>query len=233
MVIVKSLACAGAIALMSASAMAQDSASASFDWAGFYAGLHLGYGANSVGHLYTYTDPAFVPGTVQSVDTRFGGVVGGLQAGHNWTSGSFVFGVEADLTFSGAKQQLVDVDPTIGGWTVENTLNDTATLRARVGHDFGNTIAYATGGLAGASLTTRQSLSIGGGGGPDPFQTDSNIHLGYALGVGIEHAVSEAVSLKAEYMYLGLGDKTFTANYGSVTSNLSIHTVRFGLNYHF
>lgn len=233
MTIVTRVACFTVIAVMSAPARGQDLVPPSFDWSGFYAGLHLGHGWNRAGSYYDYTSAAFAPGSFQDVQSSLNGISGGVQFGHTWAEDNLIYGVEADFTLSGASLQANDTDPGIGAWTIENTLNGTATVRARIGYDFGNTVGYATAGLAAASLTTRQSLSIGGGGGPDPFQSDTNIHLGYALGVGLEHAISDTLSLRGEYMYLDFRDKNFAANYGDVTNSLSSHAFRIGLNYHF
>ena len=57
-----------------------------YNWAGFYAGINLGYQWGSVSN--TNTNPS--------------GLMGGLQGGYNWQSGQFVFGGETDLNLTAA-----------------------------------------------------------------------------------------------------------------------------------
>jgi outer membrane immunogenic protein len=57
-----------------------------YNWAGFYAGINLGYQWGSVSN--TSTNP--------------NGLMGGLQGGYNWQSGQFVFRGETDLNLTAA-----------------------------------------------------------------------------------------------------------------------------------
>ena len=51
------------------------------------------------------------------------------------------------------------------------------------------------------------------------------------VGAGIEQAFLPNWSAKVEYLYFGLGDKTY---FGAVNSgDLNFHTIKFGLNYRF
>ena len=64
-----------------------------FDWSGFYAGGHVGYGRGSTRSVLS--EPASPDGV-----STFGSLYGGLQAGYNvvFPSGYFV-GVEGDISF--------------------------------------------------------------------------------------------------------------------------------------
>jgi outer membrane immunogenic protein len=99
-----------------------------YNWAGFYAGVNVGYGW---GHV-----------TSSSLDPD--GVFGGGQVGYNWQSGPFVFGGEADIQASAA-------DDTFAPWKFSNPWF--GTVRGRVGYALNNILFYGTAGLAYGELT--------------------------------------------------------------------------------
>jgi hypothetical protein len=49
------------------------------------------------------------------------------------------------------------------------------------------------------------------------------------VGGGLEYAVAGPWSVKAEYLYYGLGDES----YSGINADLKIHTAKLGLNYRF
>jgi outer membrane immunogenic protein len=98
-----------------------------YNWAGFYAGLNLGYQWAHVTN--TGIDPA--------------GVAGGGQLGYNWQTGQFVFGVETDIQASAA-------DDTFAPYKFSNPWF--GTLRGRAGYAFNNVLLFGTLGLAYGNL---------------------------------------------------------------------------------
>jgi opacity protein-like surface antigen len=121
------------------------------------------------------------------------------------------------------------------------------TLRGRVGWDFNSVLLYATGGLAWGHVTT--TFGTSGFATSFPFNfgpaqlaaltasheaTESGVRVGYAVGAGTEWMFARNWSLKGEYMFLGFANgDTLTIPGGSANTNLSVHTVRGGINYHF
>jgi outer membrane immunogenic protein len=99
-----------------------------YNWAGFYAGLNLGYAFGKVTNL--------------NIDPN--GVAGGAQVGYNWQSGPLVFGAEADIQGSGA-------DDTFAPYKFSNPWF--GTLRGRIGYALNNILIYGTGGFAYGDLT--------------------------------------------------------------------------------
>src|SRR5690606_3376964 len=85
-----------------------------------------------------------------------------------------------------------------------------ATLRGRVGVAYDRTLLYATGGLAwGKDLGFANNvLAI-------PPAVDrasgSSTRTGWVAGGGLEHAVTDNLSFKAEYLYMDLGDDRRTS----------------------
>jgi outer membrane immunogenic protein len=111
-------------------------AAPSADWSGFYAGGQLGYG---------------------DVDSNGGGLdgngfLGGIHGGYRWDFGQFVFGTELDYDTA---------DINLGGDT--GSLDDVTRVKLVGGADLGNSLLYATTGLAYASASVGpQSLSDDG-----------------------------------------------------------------------
>lgn len=96
-------------------------------WAGFYAGVNVGYQW----------------GDVNRNPTQPSGVMGGVQAGYNWQQNQFVFGVETDLQVSGAED-------TFAPWKFSNPW--WGTLRGRAGVTWNQFLFYGTAGLAYGSI---------------------------------------------------------------------------------
>lgn len=182
-----------------------------FNWTGFYLGVHGGYG-------WASTDNNIVG--LNSPDPK--GFFAGGQLGYNWQApGSpWVFGVEVDSAWA----NIEDTATTVGAIRFKSDVDYFGTARGRVGYAWDRTLLYATGGLAWADNKVNVSLA--------PFGTasDSQTHIGYAVGGGLEYAFAPNWSAKVEYLYLGLGDQTYFASPG-LNVDLDAHTVKVGLNY--
>ncbi len=60
-------------------------------------------------------------------------------------------------------------------------------------------------------------------------------HVGFAVGAGVEWALLDNWTAKAEYMYYDLGSKNYfggPANEG-IRADVTAHTVKLGVNYRF
>jgi outer membrane immunogenic protein len=166
-----------------------------YAWAGPYLGVNLGYQWG-----YTTSNP-----------TTPAGPAGGAQAGYNWQTGRFVFGGEADMTFSGA-------DDTFAPWKFANPWF--GALRARAGFAFNNVLLYGALGLALGGLR----VETAGG-------SETKTHAGWTVGGGVEVGVTQSVSARVEYLYVDLADQTYALT--GATHGLASHLVRLGVNYRF
>src|SRR5262249_10038331 len=200
------------------------------------------------------------PGIIGVGDAKLKGkgFGGGIQAGYNYQTGSIVWGLEADANYIHLrKSYTTDVFAGVDGGTYEADgsirSNWLITLRPRIGVAFDRLLLYVTGGLAIANNHFDQDISFTNGGNGLPNTggvtghnavSGSGSHLGWTLGGGVEWAFNNSWSLKAEYLYAGLGhhtlDSTFvqtvpeTANYTLAhREHNSINLARLGLNYHF
>lgn len=195
---------------------------AGYNWTGFYVGIHGGYAWGELGS-----------NLLGAGNTDVDGWFGGGQIGWNWQgAGSpWVFGVEVDSAFAN-----IENDATIGaGAVVANAFSEMdyfGTARLRLGYAFDRAMIYATGGVAwgnneiGVNIAT--PLFVAGA-------SSSNMHVGYAVGGGIEWAIADNWSAKVEYLYLDFGSEQYFggAGAGGFDADLSAHTVKVGLNYRF
>lgn len=272
---------AAALAITTGSAFAADMAPyvkappiAVPTWAGGYIGINLG-GAWGEGSP-SFSNPFTSPGSIFAVCGSPAGVapaapiggpstdcgrgssfIGGAQAGYNWQTGAWVYGVEVD----GAWQRLINrsftrfgSNPT-GGAPMGSVATDTAyvrsemdglgTFRGRIGYAPSNWMVYVTGGLAvgGVNNSVTEILAPGNAcfAGGCRVATDDSIRAGWTVGAGAEWMFAPKWSVGAEYLYVDLGKSTITAGpIGGFFTNTSVstfenteHVVRAKVNYHF
>lgn len=194
-----------------------------FTWSGFYVGANVGYGFvrdDVVGVMH--------PGLLGSIgNARSNGVLGGLQAGYNIQSGSLVYGLEGDMQLSAQKKTVTN---TLAGYTAQMKDPAFGTIRARLGYAMGNTLLYATGGVAFTNVKARLTDNI-------LLLSDSSNEwrTGWTAGAGVEYAFTNNWSTKLEYLYVDTGKHWIgnVANAYGTRETQSFHVVRAGLNYKF
>jgi len=211
-----------------------------FNWTGFYAGVHGGYGWGET------RDVNNSDAVGQDIDGWFGGA----QVGYNWQlQNNVVLGLEADVSFGNIGESWdssKQYDPYYG----EDKIEAFGTVRARVGYAADRFLPYLTGGLAWAkqdhSLGCSPASAIGGtngcgvaNGGAQFDTSDSSTSIGWVVGAGVEYALTNNWTVKGEYLYTDLGKETvslYDPNWpGSTERNFdtSFSTVKLGLNYKF
>ena len=189
-----------------------------FNWHGFYAGINGGYAWGNT-EAAIIDDDAYV-NDVGSVDPS--GFLGGGQIGFNALFGNFLIGVEADL-----QGGWVDGKDRAGVDFASADLNWLSTIRARAGFAADRMLIYATGGVAWADMDYTANVNgnrFSGG----------ETATGYAVGGGIEWALSTNWTAKAEYLYIDLDDTRISDGAGDAAKfDNAFHTMRVGLNYKF
>jgi len=193
------------------------------NWDGFYAGIVAGGGLLSE----TTTEHGMSIYGGGASESEFGGLAGGT-IGFNVQSGAAVYGLEADLqaTWLGTDQTFADTV------TVNRSSWDwLATVRARGGIAVDSVLAYATAGVAVVSTDYfygRSDLIAG------MYAESSGVQYGLTAGVGVEYALGDNMSVKAEYLYLGLPSQTASTDFGEIVDFVSSANIaRVGLNFHF
>jgi high affinity Mn2+ porin len=195
---------------------------------GFYAGAHVGYMFGNA--TATLADPI---GMMTSGGTTvFGGVFGGVQTGYEHIFPShLMLGVELDASFP----DYMDLAPILSyrftpSVSANEQLEFLSTLRGRIGYAMGSWTPYVTGGLALGSF--REELNNTGVG-LDAVQP-GNLHLGYAIGAGVDKAIDKRWSARFEYLYTSLGLTGYQFNsQARYDSQYDFQRFRLGLNYHF
>ena len=179
---------------------------APYNWTGVYVGINGGGG---------WGRSDFSGALAGSNFRTSGGMVGGTL-GYNYQVGQTVFGVETDLDWSNVKGSATCAV----GVVCETRNNWLGTARGRIGYAFDRVMPYVTGGLAYGGVKN----TVTGAG--DTTSTKA----GYALGGGMEAAISGPWTAKVEYLYADLGRTS--APLGT-DARFYEHTVRAGLNYRF
>jgi outer membrane immunogenic protein len=150
-------------------------------------------------------------GSVENNPTKPSGFAGGVQAGYNWQSGPWVFGVEGDLQATGA-------DDTFAPWKFSNPWF--GTVRGRAGYAFNNIYLYGTGGLAFGELRA-ETFGL----------SETHTNAGWTVGAGAEFGLVQNWTAKIEYLYVDLSNSNFSIT--GVSNGYRFGLVRAGVNYHF
>jgi outer membrane immunogenic protein len=203
------------------------------DWSGFYVGGHLGYGWADSSSTGTGIGGAgagpFEAALGTSVGVSPGGWLAGIQFGNNWLYQQYLLGFEVDVGYLGIKG-----DTTAGSDLARVQYGWYGVLAGRLGVTYDNMLLYAKGGLAMARIANDASNLIGGVVDGADFSTTSGVRTGWALGAGLEYALSRQWSVKGEYLYMDFGSVTSgNADGDTFEHKNSVHTAKLGLNYRF
>lgn len=208
-----------------------------FNWSGFYVGVHGGYGW---GHTQDTHNP-------NAFGQTLSGGFGGAQIGYNYQfANNVVLGAEADVAAGDIGKSwggVNEFDPYYG----EDKIDWFGTIRARLGYSADRFLPYITGGVAWANLDhklgcDRNRVAVTIGGCNNAFETSkSDTAWGWTIGAGVEYAITNNVTVKAEYLYTDLGKNDVTlvdVNYPTSAVNnrefdTSFNSVKLGLNYKF
>ena len=222
------------------------------DWTGPYVGAVIGgtcMDTNfSTTTTYTVSDPTneTTPAPTNGDPSLNGcGVSGGFIYGFNYQLDRAVVGLEGDFTWgtrTGDHHDTTSAGDKIGEYY---DIKWQTSVRARVGwlaND--DTLFYVTGGPSWMRGTMEDILT---------GQKFSNTHFGYTVGGGIEHALTENIHLRAEYLFSSYKTKDYgpynctgcvadvangdtTDENSSTTAHSSldaIHTFRVGVSWNF
>ncbi len=169
-------------------------------WSGSYLGIQGGIAR----HDAFFNDTGCFIDCGLSDQKKTGGAVGGL-VGYNWQQGSFVYGVEGDWNWIGAKTSGFTFDSnTNRNLSPSYDVNWLATVRGRVGLAFDATLFYVTGGVAVGHVQNTLDLSSAISDRLASF-TQNQTKAGWTAGVGAEHMFGQHWSARAEFRYVDLG----------------------------
>ena len=218
-----------------------------FTWTGFYVGANVGAGFGDSDRDITYRPEAppcdtdyYCSGNLGDDDV---GLTAGVQAGFNYQMGMFVVGVEADINYlnlDSSEETTILIDDTDTIIRTSHEINWFGTLRARLGvTPMDRLLIYATGGLAGADIDDETTADFDGG---DVIFDGSNsdTQWGWTIGGGLEYAITDNWTIKAEYLFVDLDDSDYDATPDDdgldsfhIEGDNQFSVVRLGVNYKF
>jgi opacity protein-like surface antigen len=192
---------------------------APWNWTGFYLGAHTG-GALDLSHV---SDP--YGATLFGDGVRSPGALFGAQVGYDWQNGPWVFGGQADVTWTNMDGTFTCLQPARDlaplppaglpgfaggayGATCQVRPHWFGTVTGRIGRVLGpegRMLVYAKGGLAW--MQGRVDMAVNniraGTDGPENVLVSSDFtDLGWTAGAGLEYALGGHWSLMLEYDYL-------------------------------
>jgi high affinity Mn2+ porin len=215
------------------------------DWTGFYLGGHFGYATGTSNWDATQGGGAApLNGSIDLFNSYdafkgTGSYFIGLQAGYNRMLPSrFLLGVEMDFSAPStiAGSQTISSAPS-GQASYTDTVLDFGTLRGRFGYAFDHWLIYGTGGVAWtydqlertqlAGMPVGGNVAIGTPGGPFLWR------WGWAAGAGVEVPIAQNWTGKLEFLTTEFGNrqKSFASAGQTYTSDLSMQSLRLGVNY--
>jgi len=217
-------------------------------WAGFYLGVHGGYGWKENNFAtFTEADPIRTIGGINSKGWAAGG-----HAGYNWQTANIVAGLELDFTGTGIKGSSAPFAVVAPGvFTFDESLSDNVkylgTVRTRLGWTpIQNVLLYGTGGLAWERVERTDSFNFAVGSilSQASTQRDARDHFGWAAGAGAEVMLFSSNWIgRVEYLHYDFGTvesvRSLVSTDPTVTSNSdrggrqTIDLVRAGVSYKF
>lgn len=216
------------------------------DWTGYYAGVNGGYRwgkTTELGGSDNMISSFLEPLGARTLGGNPKGFVGGAQLGFNKQSGNLVYGLEidldgGDLSTSDSKSRVLGILRTA---SASQKLGWFGTLRGRLGYTpVDRLLIFATAGLAaGRAEVSGSMLSNNCIAGTCVSGSSSVTKTGWAIGGGLEYAVTKNWSAKLEYLYFDLGHAGFAQVGNSVINPLAgeaalrSSVARAGINYKF
>jgi outer membrane immunogenic protein len=236
--LLSSVAILGLTGLASAADMPLKAApmvAAPYDWSGIYIGGVIG---GAWGRTDT-SDPGLgLIGTLINVPviqtTTSSGFIGGIEGGDRYQFGKLVIGWEADMVWGNLNgTSNTNFGPVFapGIFTrsinIDNKWTGTATSSVGIAHD--RWLVYGKAGVAWTHNDYTDNWAVVGvplftGTG----STNNSSQVGWTVGTGVEWAIWNNWSIKAEYDYLDFGNKTVAIN-GAILPGIVNFPASFGM----
>ena len=182
------------------------------------------------------------------------GVIGGAHVGYNQQFDHWVLGLEGSVDGDDLDQECAGpcsqhrgadaqqrASPAIGGTVTGTVQSDIqGSVRARAGYAFGRFLPYATAGVAFGSFYTDAQLFGTDLDGVTNFAASgakSATRVGWTAGAGVEYAINNRWSARAEYRYSDFGhlaiatDPSAVGAVFAVDRQLDQHQVQVGFSY--
>jgi outer membrane immunogenic protein len=193
-----------------------------YSWTGVYIGGNLGVGWSGSGGISDTFGSTFSTMT----NTQF---LGGVQFGVNYEfPGGVVVGAEA--MFDGLPNTRNTIGVTGGGPAAGSTATATinnrwiTTATGKLGYAWDRVLLY---GKVGGAWLGAGNPGISVGGASVALTSSGGSDFGWTAGFGLEWAFLNNWSVRAEYDYIGLNDKSFTVAPGPTSFGGDVITYRY------
>jgi outer membrane immunogenic protein len=181
--------------------------SPAYNWTGFYLGAMGGYGSST------------------SQGNNFKGGFAGGTIGGNAQFGNMVVGAEVEGAWSNIGQTV-----RFGGLgSASDRVQAFGSATGRVGVAVDNLLLYGKAGFAAANNNIKVTV-LG------VSLSDTQTHLGYTAGGGLEYGFTPNWSAKGEYLFAHYQSKNYfttVAPPGFASGTFDVHTIKVGVNYRF
>jgi outer membrane immunogenic protein len=200
-----------------------------FSWTGLYLGGQIGYAwdHDNISSFFPLLN------INNSLSDSPSGVIGGAHIGYNLQINQWVAGVEGTVDGTSVQNTVLAAFPVpTVSYTTRASIQ--GSLRARAGVAWDRALIYVTGGAAFTGITNNYFAGF-------PLLLSDNIsktRSGWTVGGGIEYAVTNNWSVRAEYRYSDFGhftDFPFVTVAGApfVQHHLTQNQVQMGVSYKF
>ena len=221
-----------------------------YNWTGFYAGGNVGgdwgsFSSDPFGFTATPAPLAVIPllftgsPNVGLSGSATPGVIGGGQFGYNWQLDRFVVGWEGDVQGTSLQQSVSSLmfpncgavgigvfgcSTTPGKVTASEIVQ--GSVRLRLGYALNRWLVYGTGGWATADLKVTSAAAATPPAFFNPTSSNTEILNGWTLGAGFVYALTDTISLGAEYRHTDFGRAQFPVVAGGTTGGFIAVPVR-------
>lgn len=198
----------GLLAAGFAAAMSVTATAGEYNWSGFYVGGVASGGMFQVDQSDYWCDAACDAPKLQDWAASIG-----LQAGHNWQDGNFVYGLVVDWStgFDDGSHVHWDSGP-LGRADFDAEWNSYATIRARGGISVGNTLLFGTAGVAivdadYSAIIDQDYPNNQGDCSDDTYPqvscaSHSGTSVGFAGGFGLARPLGDSMHMSFEYLHI-------------------------------
>ena len=178
---------------------------APMNWTGFFVGGHVGgaFGDNRWSDPFRSVNSGGLTNIAGFGDTvHSNGPLAGGQAGFNWQTGSVVLGLKTDWSKTDLRGENTCYSG-VGGLDCQNIVNSIGTVTGRLGYAWDRALIFAEGGAARSQIEYMllgDTFGASRGYGVTPISA-----WGWAVGGGLEYAVTDHWTTMVEYQHVDLG----------------------------
>jgi outer membrane immunogenic protein len=226
-----------------------------YSWRGCYLGLNGGAGGGGSNFNTVVGDGTLLAPADAALAATGGGNgsgsatswLGGGQAGCNWQSATFVYGVEGDFDYFRNRPQIVNgtntlSDGTSFGVTQSLQTDYFASARGRLGIAADRNLFYVTGGVAFTHINYMQTYVDANTPPGIGSASATKSLIGWTVGAGWEFAMTDNWIVRAEYLFAKfpstnaqgmIADGTGASNPLRGSADLAVQIARLGVDYKF